>query len=62
MQQQIEGLAQNKGSNDRSLGDNEKNLVIIGQDCMEPLQAIRRAGPEVMCWFDFMFLHSSLAS
>lgn len=50
LQHQLEEIAQQKGSNDRSLKDNKRNLVMIGQVCVEPLQALRnrRAGPEVM--------------
>ncbi|XP_057531475.1 DEAD-box ATP-dependent RNA helicase 13-like isoform X2 [Amaranthus tricolor] len=48
LQHQLEEIAQQKGSNDRSLKDNKRNLVMIGQVCVEPLQALRnrRAGPE----------------
>lgn len=47
LQHQLEELVLHKCSNEKGLGDNKKNLVIIGQDCVEPLQALRRAGPEV---------------
>ncbi|KNA24622.1 hypothetical protein SOVF_013960 [Spinacia oleracea] len=47
LQHQLEALAQQKCINDKSSGNIKKNVVVIGQDCVEPLQALRRAGPEV---------------
>jgi predicted Fe-Mo cluster-binding NifX family protein len=32
------------------VGENKRRkLVVIGQDCVEPLQALRSAGIEVVC-------------
>ncbi|KAG9440801.1 hypothetical protein H6P81_020966 [Aristolochia fimbriata] len=48
LQQQLELLAQQKVDNGRDAKDSKgRNLVVIGQDCMEPLQALRSAGHEV---------------
>ncbi|KAF3685867.1 DEAD-box ATP-dependent RNA helicase 13 [Capsicum annuum] len=45
LQNQLEELARQKNPNDS--GDvNRKKLIVIGQDCVEPLQALRSAGPE----------------
>ncbi|CAO2831964.1 unnamed protein product [Amaranthus hypochondriacus] len=44
LQNQLEVLTKQK--HDEGLGQSKKNLVVIGQDCVEPLQALRRAGPE----------------
>ncbi|XP_059288672.1 DEAD-box ATP-dependent RNA helicase 13 [Lycium ferocissimum] len=45
LQNQLEELARQKNPNNS--GDvNRKKLVVIGQDCVEPLQALRSAGPE----------------
>ncbi|PHT38554.1 DEAD-box ATP-dependent RNA helicase 13 [Capsicum baccatum] len=45
LQNQLEELARQKNPND--YGDvNRKKLIVIGQDCVEPLQALRSAGPE----------------
>jgi hypothetical protein len=33
------------------MGDNKRRkLVVIGQDCVEPLQALRSSGQEVVCF------------
>ncbi|XP_021673977.2 DEAD-box ATP-dependent RNA helicase 13 isoform X2 [Hevea brasiliensis] len=46
LQHQLEELARQNMGND--LGGNKKRkLVVIGQDCVEPLQALRSAGHEV---------------
>ncbi|GLT76595.1 hypothetical protein SLA2020_482480 [Shorea laevis] len=48
IQQQFEQLAKRKTSDDLDSGANKRRkLVVIGQDCMEPLQALRNAGCEV---------------
>ena len=49
LQNQLEELAKQK--HNEGLGLSKKNLVVIGQDCVEPLQALRRAGPEVIHQF-----------
>lgn len=59
LQHQLEALAQQKCINDKSSGNIKKNVVVIGQDCVEPLQALRRAGPEVICWFVIINSYSS---
>lgn len=46
LQHQLEELAQQNWSNEKSSGEIKQNLAVIGQDCVEPLQALRRAGPE----------------
>lgn len=47
LQLQFEELAKQKYSDASSSRDNKRRkLVVIGQDCMEPLQALRRAGQE----------------
>ncbi|XP_055813766.1 DEAD-box ATP-dependent RNA helicase 13 [Solanum dulcamara] len=45
LQNQLEELARQKNPNNS--GDVKgKKLIVIGQDCVEPLQALRSAGPE----------------
>lgn len=45
LQNQLEELARQKNSNNS--GDvKRKKMIVIGQDCVEPLQALRSAGPE----------------
>ncbi|CAI0436627.1 unnamed protein product [Linum tenue] len=48
LQQQIEELTRQKTRNVMGAGDNKKRkMVVIGQDCVEPLQALRSGGHEV---------------
>ncbi|CAI0383182.1 unnamed protein product [Linum tenue] len=48
LQQQIEELARQKTKNGMDMGDNKRRkMVVIGQDCVEPLQALRSGGHEV---------------
>ncbi|XP_021803974.1 DEAD-box ATP-dependent RNA helicase 13-like isoform X2 [Prunus avium] len=48
LQHQFEELAKKKLSDNSEYGDKKKSkLVVIGQDCVEPLQALRSAGHEV---------------
>ncbi|KAL6293654.1 hypothetical protein ACE6H2_001796 [Prunus campanulata] len=48
LQHQFEELAKKKLSDNSDYGDKKKSkLVVIGQDCVEPLQALRSAGHEV---------------
>ncbi|KAH7573145.1 hypothetical protein JRO89_XS03G0076500 [Xanthoceras sorbifolium] len=48
LQHQLEELARQKLPDGETCGDNQRRkLVIIGQDCVEPLQALRSAGHEV---------------
>lgn len=45
LQHQLEELAKQKNPNNS--GDvKTKKLMVIGQDCVEPLQALRSAGPQ----------------
>ncbi|WMV48095.1 hypothetical protein MTR67_041480 [Solanum verrucosum] len=44
LQNQLEELARQKNPNNS--GDIRKKMIVIGQDCVEPLQALRSAGPE----------------
>lgn len=49
IQHQFEELAkQNVGGNLVSGENKRRKLMVIGQDCMEPLQALRNAGHEVV--------------
>lgn len=49
LQQQLEQLAQNKpkGNMNRDSGKGNK-FVVIGQGCIEPLEALRSGGQEVV--------------
>nr|DAD20095.1 TPA_asm: hypothetical protein HUJ06_021558 [Nelumbo nucifera] len=48
LQHQFEELARKKLVENRSHNESKRSkFVVIGQDCMEPLQALRRAGPEM---------------
>ncbi|XP_022760405.1 DEAD-box ATP-dependent RNA helicase 13 [Durio zibethinus] len=48
LQHQFEELAKQNGGGNLGSGENKKRkLVVIGQDCVEPLQALRNAGHEV---------------
>ncbi|KDP33350.1 hypothetical protein JCGZ_12899 [Jatropha curcas] len=48
LQQQLEQLARQTSGSDVNMGGNKRRkLVVIGQDCVEPLQALRSAGHEV---------------
>lgn len=48
LQQQLKVLSRQKLSDNSSSRDNKRTkLVVIGQDCVEPLQALRNAGNEV---------------
>ncbi|KAI3746801.1 hypothetical protein L6452_09242 [Arctium lappa] len=47
LQQQFEELARQKLGDTGNPGDNKKKMVVIGQDCVEPLQALRSSGQEV---------------
>nr|GME13002.1 DEAD-box ATP-dependent RNA helicase 13 [Ipomoea batatas] len=47
LQNQLEELAKLKLGKISNTGDSQRRkLVVIGQDCVEPLQALRSAGPE----------------
>nr|GMD75908.1 DEAD-box ATP-dependent RNA helicase 13 [Ipomoea batatas] len=47
LQNQLEELAKMKLGKISNTGDSQRRkLVVIGQDCVEPLQALRSAGPE----------------
>lgn len=49
LQQQFEELARQKHADVGKTGDIKKRkLVVIGQDCVEPLQALRSSGQEVI--------------
>ncbi|KAK4756865.1 hypothetical protein SAY87_006992 [Trapa incisa] len=49
LQHQFEQLAREKIDNSSkvSVGNKKRKLVVIGQDCVEPLQALRASGQEV---------------
>ncbi|XP_076897165.1 DEAD-box ATP-dependent RNA helicase 13-like [Bidens hawaiensis] len=48
LQQQIVELAKQKIGDFGNTGDNKrKKMIVIGQDCVEPLQALRSSGQEV---------------
>ncbi|XP_065862933.1 DEAD-box ATP-dependent RNA helicase 13 [Euphorbia lathyris] len=48
LQRQLEELARQKSGKGMDVRDNKRRkLVVIGQDCVEPLQALRSAGHEV---------------
>ncbi|XP_019181106.1 PREDICTED: DEAD-box ATP-dependent RNA helicase 13 [Ipomoea nil] len=48
LQNQLEELAKLKqGKISNTVDGQRRKLVVIGQDCVEPLQALRSAGPEV---------------
>ncbi|PPD95126.1 hypothetical protein GOBAR_DD07815 [Gossypium barbadense] len=48
IQHQFEELAKQNGDDNLVLGENKRRkMVVIGQDCVEPLQALRSAGLEV---------------
>ncbi|KAL9241849.1 hypothetical protein vseg_015911 [Gypsophila vaccaria] len=47
LQRQLEELTQQKSESSKNSTANQKKIAVIGQDCVEPLQALRRAGPEV---------------
>ena len=50
MQEQLQQLArQNLGDHQGSGPGKKGKLVVIGQDCVEALQALRSAGEEVEC-------------
>ena len=50
MQEQLQQLArQNLGDRQGSGPGKKGKLVVIGQDCVEALQALRSAGEEVEC-------------
>jgi hypothetical protein len=48
LQDQFEQLARQKLGGSGGSGDKRRKLVVIGQDCVEPLQALRSAGHEVV--------------
>ncbi|KAE8721759.1 DEAD-box ATP-dependent RNA helicase 13 [Hibiscus syriacus] len=49
IQHQFEELAKQKGDDNLVPGENKRRkMVVIGQDCVEPLQALRSAGREVL--------------
>ncbi|KAK9671703.1 hypothetical protein RND81_12G048800, partial [Saponaria officinalis] len=49
LQRQLEEeLTQKKSESNQISTANQTKIVVIGQDCVEPLQALRRAGPEVV--------------
>ncbi|KAJ8426860.1 hypothetical protein Cgig2_008655 [Carnegiea gigantea] len=50
LQHQLEQLAQQKLGSDKNNGASKRKFVVIGQDCVEPLQALRKAGPEVISY------------
>lgn len=48
LQHQFEELARQRNDDTRNSGDiKRRKMVVIGQDCVEPLQALRSAGHEV---------------
>ncbi|PIA40092.1 hypothetical protein AQUCO_02500070v1 [Aquilegia coerulea] len=47
LQHQFEELARERADNNISRVDKKSKLVVIGQNCVEPLQALRNAGDEV---------------
>ncbi|GAV84775.1 DEAD domain-containing protein/Helicase_C domain-containing protein [Cephalotus follicularis] len=47
MQHQFEELAKKKPGENQNSGDKRRGLMVIGQDCIEPLQALRSYGHEV---------------
>ncbi|KAI7740635.1 hypothetical protein M8C21_013883 [Ambrosia artemisiifolia] len=48
LQQQFEELAKQKLADFGNRGDtNKRKMVVIGQDCVEPLQALRSSGQEI---------------
>lgn len=47
LQHQLEQLAQQKLGSDKNNGASKRKLAVIGQDCVEPLQALLKAGPEM---------------
>lgn len=47
LQHQLEELGQQKLDNDKKLVEGKNKLPVIGQDCVEPLLALRRAGHKV---------------
>ena len=60
LQHQFEELSKQKPDDERSMGESKRRkLVVIGQECVEPLQALRSAGQEVMLknsYWHFFFL------
>ena len=55
LQHQFEELAKQKIGDNKKVGDNKRRkLVVIGQDCIEPLQALRTAGREVQASVKFL--------
>ncbi|KAL4351657.1 hypothetical protein GQ457_06G022050 [Hibiscus cannabinus] len=49
IQHQFEELAKQNGDDNLVSGENKRRkMVVIGQDCVEPLQALRSAGREVL--------------
>ncbi|OIV89628.1 hypothetical protein TanjilG_14600 [Lupinus angustifolius] len=54
LQQQLQQLARQKVSDQKGSVLGKKGLVVIGQDCVEALQALRSSGEEVEC---FTFYH-----
>ncbi|KAE8721357.1 DEAD-box ATP-dependent RNA helicase 13 [Hibiscus syriacus] len=49
IQHQFEELAKQNGDDNLVSGENKRRkMVVIGQDCIEPLQALRSAGREVL--------------
>lgn len=49
IQDQLQQLARQKLTDHQGAGPCKKGLVVIGQDCVEALQALRSAGEEVEC-------------
>ncbi|CAN0904965.1 DEAD-box ATP-dependent RNA helicase 13 [Linum grandiflorum] len=47
LQKQIEELGRQKMMSRNGMGDKRRKMVVIGQDCVEPLQALRSGGHEV---------------
>ena len=55
---QFKELAEQKFGDGSDLGDKKRSkLVVVGQDCMEPLQGLRSAGHEVVprCYSLYLF-------
>lgn len=62
LQHQLEELSKQKPPDSSTSGENKRRkLVVIGQDCVEPLQALRSAGHEVqILGLAFLFIELAI--
>lgn len=56
LQKQFEELAKQKLADVKNPGNNRRKMVVIGQDCVEPLEALRSSGQEVILILSAMCL------